>query len=272
MSERIRILCVDDEPNVLRAIKRIFLDYDYEIFAASSGEEGLRILQEKSPVQIVMSDYRMPGFNGVDFLSRVCEQWPDTVRIVLSGYADTAAVVDAINKGQIYKFLPKPWNDDEMRTAIANAIERYRLYAENLQLTAGLKKANEELRALNENLEALIDERTSELILQNAILRRSQEILDDLPIGVVGIDTEGFIVQMNKTAHNILTHGCESMLGRDRNDAFPKAMNDFANEVLQHGSGTMRYIISGSTMILQGTLLREGWDFKGLVITIDCEA
>src|SRR6266536_904479 len=109
MDEQIRILFVDDEKNVLRSLERTFLDEDYEILTATTGAEGLAVLQNNSPVQVVISDYRMPEMNGVDFLRKVCNQWPETVRIVPSGYADTASIVSAINEGQIYKFIPKPW-------------------------------------------------------------------------------------------------------------------------------------------------------------------
>src|SRR5664279_3494055 len=125
MEEQIRILLVDDEKNVLKALERTFLDEEYEILKASSGIDGLSILESVSPVQVVISDYRMPEMNGVDFLREVCKKWPDTVRIVLSGYADTASIVSAINEGEIYKFISKPWNDDELKVAIANALERY---------------------------------------------------------------------------------------------------------------------------------------------------
>ncbi len=130
MEEQIRILLVDDERNVLRSLQRTFLDEDYEILTACSGSEGLSILESVSPVQVIISDYRMPEMNGVDFLREVCKKWPDTVRIVLSGYADTVSIVSAINDGEIYKFIPKPWNDDELKVAIANALERYYLNQE----------------------------------------------------------------------------------------------------------------------------------------------
>src|SRR5208282_108119 len=93
MSEQIRILFVDDERNVLRSLERTFLDEDYEILTASSGAEGLSVLKSVSQVQVVISDYRMPEMTGVEFLREVCKGWPDTVRIVLSGYADTASIV-----------------------------------------------------------------------------------------------------------------------------------------------------------------------------------
>jgi two-component system NtrC family sensor kinase len=135
MEETIRILLVDDEINVLRSLERTFLDEEYEILTALSGTGGLSVLQDVSPVQVVISDYRMPQMNGVDFLREVCRRWPDTVRMVLSGYADTAVVISAINEGEIYKFIPKPWNDDELRIAIINALERYSLNKKNNELT-----------------------------------------------------------------------------------------------------------------------------------------
>ena len=131
MGENIKLLCVDDERNVLRALERIFMDEEYEILTASSGEEGLAFLAENPDIQVVISDYRMPGMNGVEFLRQVCEKHPDTVRIVLSGYADTTAVVSAINEGQIYKFVSKPWSDEELRQTVAKAVESFALHHQN---------------------------------------------------------------------------------------------------------------------------------------------
>lgn len=155
MDELVRILLVDDEVNVLRALERTFLDEEYEVLTAPSGSEGLSILQDVSPVQVVVSDYRMPQMNGVDFLREVRRRWPDTVRIVLSGYADTAVVISAINEGEIYKFIAKPWNDDELRIAIINALERYSLNKKNIELTEALSAKIEELKQANAALERL---------------------------------------------------------------------------------------------------------------------
>ena len=147
MDEQVRILCVDDEKNVLRALERLFLDTDYEIITAISGDEGIDVLRNTRPVQIVISDYRMPGMNGVDFLREVCKYWPDTIRMVLSGYADVSVIVDAINEGQIYRFMPKPWNDEELKVAVSNALDRYFMQQENLQLARELETKNWELQA-----------------------------------------------------------------------------------------------------------------------------
>lgn len=125
MDEPVRILCVDDQRNILRSLKRLFLDEEYEILCALSAEEGLARMESESGIQVVISDYRMPGLNGVEFLRQVKRRWPRTVRIVLSVYADTEAVVSAYNEGQIYKPILKPWNDDELKVTVRKALEKY---------------------------------------------------------------------------------------------------------------------------------------------------
>lgn len=152
MATAIKLLCVDDERNVLRALERIFMDEDYDILTAASGEEGLALFAANPDIQVVISDYRMPGMNGVEFLRQVCEKYPDTVRIVLSGYADTSAVVAAINEGQIYKFVSKPWSDEELRQTVAKAVESFALHQQNQALVSELAALREELAALKKQL------------------------------------------------------------------------------------------------------------------------
>jgi two-component system NtrC family sensor kinase len=205
MDEPVRILCVDDEVNVLRAIERIFLDDEYEILKATSGAEGLEILKNVSPIQLVIADYRMPEMSGVDFLREVRHFWPETVRIVLSGYADTATIVAAINEGHIYKFIPKPWNTEELKVTIENALERYYLNRKNRELTVELKEKNEELNRVNANLEKTIEEKTAEILLHNRILRQAQTILHNLPVGVITANSDGIVIQCNSEAERILT-------------------------------------------------------------------
>lgn len=207
-SEHIKILCVDDEPNVLRALQRIFIDDEYEIVTATSGEEGLKILNEFKPFQVVISDYRMPAINGVEFLKSVYQKWPETVRIILSGYADAGAIVDAINEGQIYKFIPKPWNDTELRVTIQNGLERYFLLKRNKELLC-------ELAATNQALEEKVLQRTEQLELRNHALEFSQSLLGNLPVGVVGIDASGMIAYCNDKGIEWLKPVCNDILGAD---------------------------------------------------------
>ncbi len=226
MAEMIKILCVDDERNVLKALRRLFMDEDdYDIIIAESGEEGLQALEEEKDIRLGVSDYRMPGMNGVEFLSQVCEKWPETIRIVLSGYADTAAVVEAINLGQIYKFIPKPWNDDELKSAISAALQHQELQRQNNRLNEELQKKNQQLEEINENLEQLVVKRTEALEIRNRVLQISQGVLDVLPVVVFGIDPEQMIVQCNDYACELFPFGGIGPLGNDRREVFSVAIN-----------------------------------------------
>lgn len=269
MDEPIQILCVDDEKNVLRAIERVFLDDDYVIHTARSADEGIEILKDKSPIQIVISDYRMPGTNGVDFLRDVCENWPDTVRIVLSGYADMVAVVSAINEGQIYKFIPKPWNDDELRITLSNALERYFLHKKNAQLADELKKRNDELREINQNLERLIEERTSELRFQNRVLTHSQNILNSLPVGVLGIESDGLIVQCNREGTRLLTGDGTSVIGRYATELIPERLAPFIERVRERGAFSEAFAVRDVRLNVRGVFMEYPDGQCGMVLILD---
>jgi len=233
MGEPIRILCIDDEQNVLRSLKRLFLDDPYEVLTAPSGAEGLLILAQSETVPVVISDYRMPGMNGVEFLSEVRKRWPGTVRIVLSGYADTGAIVSAINEGQIYRFVAKPWNDDELRVTVANALERYDLGRKNLELTEELRRKNDELTALNRDLEQRVVERTEALTTQNRQLTESLGIFDDLPMAVVGMDPQGTVFQCNRKGMVCFGSRIGPVIGANRRDVLTDAQNRLVDEVLE---------------------------------------
>jgi len=138
-----RLLFVDDEPNVLSALRRIFRQEKYEIITAHTAQEALALLQTH-PVQLVLSDFKMPGMNGADFLKLVKERYPDIMRIMLTGHADTSAVMGAIKDGAVYKFILKPWHDDDLRVTVALALEQYDLRLRNRQLQEeNVKKAKE---------------------------------------------------------------------------------------------------------------------------------
>lgn len=226
MSDIIKILFVDDERNVLKALRRLFMDEDsYEILLAETGAEGLDVLEEEENVRMVISDYRMPEMTGVEFLRQVYEKWPDTIRIVLSGYADTAAVVEAINLGQIYKFIPKPWNDEELLSTVSSALQHQELLWENKKLTAELQQKNAELQVVNSNLEELVAKRTEALEIRNHVLQISQGVLDVLPIVVFGIDPEQLIAHCNEYARDLFPYGGIGPLGNDRRDVFSPELN-----------------------------------------------
>lgn len=122
MPETIRILCVDDELPILNVLRRQLFDEDYEIHTALTAEEGLGILRRVRPVHVVLSDYRMPGMNGIEFLRSVSLDWPDAVGIIISGFADTPLVKQAMEQHDLFAFLSKPWKAEEMRKTVAEAV------------------------------------------------------------------------------------------------------------------------------------------------------
>lgn len=227
--EPVKILCVDDERNVLRALERIFLDDDYEIVIANSGEEGLHAIEESGPFQVIISDYRMPAMNGVEFLKGVYERWPETVRIVLSGYADAGAIVSAINEGHIYKFIPKPWNDDELRVTIQNCLDRYFLQKNNRELL-------KQLASVNQALEEKVLQRTEQLELRNRALEFSQNLLGNLPVGVVGIDENGMIAYCNVVAIEWLNPVCSDVFGASVAGSCDETVNRLLEQVRREKS------------------------------------
>ena len=192
-----KILLVDDEANVLKSLKRLFIDSDYKIFTAGSGDEGMQICARED-IALVISDYRMPSMNGVQFLAKVKEEYPSTIRIILSGYADVAAIVESINDGQVYKFLSKPWNDQDLLTTIQRSLEHYDLQHENKALLDELKTTNAELRKFTDNLERRADESERDLGHSNRALGITQRLLNLLPAGVIGLDDQGTLVYMNE--------------------------------------------------------------------------
>ncbi len=146
IEEKIKILYVDDEENNLQAFKATFRR-DYKIFLAISPHEGREMLRSHE-VDIIITDQRMPEETGVDFLASVIPLYPDPIRILLTGYSDIQAVIDAINKGQVYHYLTKPWEEDYMRTVINNAYEVLFLRKQNKKLTEDLIKSNDQLEFL----------------------------------------------------------------------------------------------------------------------------
>jgi type II secretory ATPase GspE/PulE/Tfp pilus assembly ATPase PilB-like protein/DNA-binding response OmpR family regulator len=142
-----RILLVDDEPNVLSALRRIFRRENYHIDAALSGAEALKLLKDND-YQLIITDYKMPLMNGAELLKRVKALHPATIRIMLTGEADTGAVLGAVNEGAVYKFILKPWNDDDLRITVGLALEQYDLIAKNNRLKFDNAEKTKEIKRL----------------------------------------------------------------------------------------------------------------------------
>lgn len=142
-SEVISILYVDDEVNNLVTFKANFRR-DYKIFTSENANDALKILRENA-IQVIITDQRMPGKTGVEFLQDVIKEFPDPIRILLTGYSDIEVVIDSINKGQVFRYMTKPFNDLELKMTIDNAMEVFNLRKENKELMQKLIQANEQL-------------------------------------------------------------------------------------------------------------------------------
>lgn len=140
------VLYIDDEIHNLNSFKAAFRR-DFNIHVAQSAREGRKIL-EQNEIAVIVTDQRMPVMTGIEFLESIIPVYPDTIRILLTGFSDINAVMDAINRGQVYKYLVKPWADEELKMYIQNAIEIYHLRKENRELANKLEIANKQLNNL----------------------------------------------------------------------------------------------------------------------------
>lgn len=168
----IQILTVDDEENILKSLRRLLTHEDYDVLTATSGEEGLKIIKENPAIALIISDQRMPGLTGAEFLEQTRKIAPDVTRIILTGYADITAAIDGINKGGAYRYITKPWDDKELVKVVNDAVLKHTLIKENERLTGIVKEQNEELQKWNSQLEYFVQEQTLEIQKNNETLKK----------------------------------------------------------------------------------------------------
>lgn len=166
------VLAVDDEPNILAALRRLLRSTGWRLLTAGNAEEALTQLAGGS-VDAVLSDMRMPGMDGVQLLERVSLGWPRIARLLLTGQADLGSTIDAINRGRLHRFIPKPWNDDELMLTLRQVAESQQLEAYKEALERLTHEQNNELKTLNASLEARVALRTEELAAANERLKRN---------------------------------------------------------------------------------------------------
>ncbi|RFC34038.1 MAG: PAS domain S-box-containing protein/diguanylate cyclase (GGDEF) domain-containing protein [Candidatus Nitrotoga sp. SPKER] len=244
------MLLVDDEANILSALKRLLRRDGYDILTAMSAEQGLEILASHR-VDVIISDQLMPGMSGVEFLRRVKTLHPDTVRLVLSGYTDLQAVTDAINEGSIYKFLSKPWDDGILRANIEEAFRHKEMADENRRLHTGLALANSQMTVVNEQLQKMLVNKDLQTMRDESLLDIVQEVLQQLPWPIIGIDDE-FIVALANTAADVICGEGKSLLGRNMYASLPATLlaalgSSMAVETDIDING-IRYRLRGSSM------------------------
>ena len=214
------LLLVDDEENIVAALRRLLRAEGWKVLSATSAEQALHRMA-RHEVDVVLSDQRMPGTTGVELLRRAKELYPETIRLVLSGYTELQSITDAINEGAIYKFLAKPWDDEQLRAHLREAFALKEMADQNRLLGREVQAANRELADLNQRLEALLSAQREKSEREVGSREAAQELLDAVP--VFGIDDEGLLAFVNAPAQ-VLCGLDGDLLGRPATEHLPKAL------------------------------------------------
>jgi len=200
------LLCVDDDPNVLNSLRRLLTIEGYRVLTATSGPEGLEMLGHAA-VDLVVSDMKMPGMDGAQFLEQVKAHSPDTIRILLTAYPDLHSTVNAINRAGIYRYIEKPWDNDVLLSILDDALQRKLLEREKAQLELLTQQQNRELKELNANLESQVRARTAQL---REALQELEQAHDKLK--------NNFVTSI-KVFTNLIEQRGRTMLGHSRHVA-----------------------------------------------------
>ncbi len=248
------VLFVDDEEDVLNSLKRQFRKADFKLCTAVGGKAALDLLKTESVI-IIITDERMPGMTGVELLQKIKKLYPDTIRIVLSGYADSSSIIDAVNKGEIYRFVSKPWSKEKLLEVIEQAISHYKTVQQN-------KKQIELIIEENKQLHKDLDSRENGLEI-------THEILNLLPIPVLVVtheDTVGFFNRQTGVFPDIRVKS-----GAPLNTFFPDSI---VTKILQGfklpgGQTSFNWETNGRTLTINIRAMRPLDFFKGLVFFIN---
>ena len=223
------LLLVDDEENIVAALRRLLRAEDWKLISATSAEQALEQMA-RHEVDVVLSDQRMPGMTGVELLRRAKELYPETIRLVLSGYTELQSITDAINEGAIYKFLAKPWDDEQLRAHLREAFAMKEMADQNRLLAREVQAANRDLADLNQRLEALLGAQREKSEREVGSREAAQELLDAVPVPVFGIDDEGLLAFVNAPA--LALCGLDGdLLGRPATEHLPKALQPVLDDI-----------------------------------------
>ena len=191
--DTIAVVLVDDEENILRALQRLLMDEDFEVHTAGSGQEGLELLHRISNVALIVSDQRMPGMDGAEFLGCSREIAPHALRILLTGYSDIHATIEAINRGGASRYVSKPWDDEELVGIIRDAVAQYTRESENRRLNEIIDQQNKELEIWNQNLKKRLLQSTTTIREQSQTLKNLDE---KHPVAVLNLAFDNFFEVM----------------------------------------------------------------------------
>jgi len=216
------LLLVDDEENIVAALRRLLRTEGWLVLSATSAEQALQLMA-RHEVDVILSDQRMPGMTGVELLRRAKQLYPETIRLVLSGYTELQSITDAINEGAIYKFLAKPWDDEQLRAHLREAFALKEMADQNRRLDREVQTANRELAELNQRLQTLLIAQREQNLREVGSREAAQELLDAVPVPVFGIDDEGVLVFANAPALALCGRDGD-LLGAPATEQLPQAL------------------------------------------------
>ncbi|URI07930.1 EAL domain-containing protein [Aquincola tertiaricarbonis] len=216
------LLLVDDEENIVAALRRLLRAEGWRLLSATSAEQALELMA-RHEVDVILSDQRMPGLTGVELLRRARQLYRETIRLVLSGYTELQSITDAINEGAIYKFLAKPWDDEQLRSHLREAFGLKEMADQNRRLDREVQAANRELAELNRRLQTLLSAQREQNEREVGSREAAQELLDAVPVPVFGIDDQGLLVFANAPAQALF--GLDgSLLGGPADEHLPQSL------------------------------------------------
>lgn len=246
------VLFVDDEIHILNSLNRLLRKEPYTVITASSGEEGLEILR-KHDVSVIVSDYRMPKMTGVEFLNQAKKIRKDAIRIILSGYADSKVILDAINKGEVYRFFTKPWDEIKLIESIRQSLLHFKFVEEHRSMFSQMNLKNIYL----ENLIKKSD--------QN--MKVVQDILAHIPVPLIELSNDGHLILANQIFRNVYFDQMEFPIGIKIEKVLP---NDWVNFILncqrEKTRDTYKTTFKGEDLYLEHVSLDVEDNFRGSLI------
>lgn len=248
------ILLVDDEQSVLHALKRLLRREDYTILTAGSGDEALELLaNSERPIGVVISDFRMPGMNGVELLTRVRVRYPDTFRIILSGYADAEVVQAAINEGWVYRFVSKPWDDEDLKAVIRASVQQYeaaRVTQAVLERVSTLRNGMREVGKATDQMGPRAASASVEWVCpiedcpERAAVGAWQEILNAIPAALLGVDCDELVVFANAQVQQVFSLNRLAILGASASEVLPPDLVGILRLVVRSDCDGKRAVVS----------------------------
>ena len=205
---RATVLCVDDEISILKSLQRMLMAAGFDVVTVTGGEQGLLLL-DKQEFAVIISDMRMPGMTGAEFLRCAAERCPDSQRLLLTGYADIDSTIMAINQGQIQRYIQKPWRNEELIVQVRESAEKFLLVRQNKELQQKLSAQNHKLKELNQQLEHHVSKRTGQLRQVLKQLEQEHQSLLDLLFNFISVNPHlngHFAQHIARTCHLLCSH------------------------------------------------------------------